>query len=161
MAARCPWALLSPAGSPWARWDTRGSRCPAVPDSNRNPEKVEGSGTGAGAQTEPGAEKNEGKTHEKTNPLLWLLLLMRSRALPEAQGTEGGLSRAALSLQRQFPEPRGQSPAGCCSWELLFLESRAGDGHRVGRAAEASGGDRDELPAQGGLMGLRLFGNYF
>lgn len=114
---------------------------------SQDSEEVQYSGTGSGIQTSPGAEKKEGKTQEKTNPLLWLLLLMRSRTLPKPEGTEGRLSRAPLSpfragwgLRQTIERAPRQSTAGCCSSEALFLESSDADGHGVSSAAEISGG---------------------
>lgn len=89
---------------------------------SQDSEEVQGSETRAGAQTSPGPEKKEGKTQEKTNPLLWLLLLMKSRTLPKPEGTEGRLSTAPLSpfragrgVRQTMERAPGQSPAGCCS----------------------------------------------
>lgn len=75
-----------------------------------------------GAQTEPGAEKKDGKTQEKTYPQLRLLLLMKSRALPEPEGTEEGLSKTQLEKHSMLQSwsPRGEARAGGVTLTILM-----------------------------------------
>lgn len=107
MAAECPWGQVSSAGNSWPGGTPCAvpARCPAVPATSPLVLPAGHRSLGAaqevgalqtGAQTEPGAEKKDGKTREKTYPLLRLFLLMKSRALPEPEGMERGLSKTRL-----------------------------------------------------------------
>lgn len=149
MAAKCPWGTDQLCWELLARWDTLGSPG-LVSQTCPHPSCLRGTILSGlprrwglckqECRQISGAEKKDGKTQEKTYPLLWLFLLMKSRALPKPEGMEEELSKTPLGKHSpccravpvqeaggqadNFSELWGQRPASCCSSEPLFLESR-------------------------------------
>ena len=122
------WEPLGQVGHPGQSWsgDPLSQICPGSSclwgTSLRAPQEVGALQTGA--QTDPGAEKKDGKTQEKTHPLLRLFLLMKSRALPKPEGMEEGLSKTRL--RKHSPCCRAGPHAGRGGVKLTILVSPGG-----------------------------------